>query len=62
VKEKIAFIKGEFIGESGTDEIMLLLWEIGLYDQFPNEFILFTLAMKRSFLDVRKKSFLRVII
>jgi hypothetical protein len=62
LKEKIAFIKGGFIGESGTDEIILLLWEIGLYDQFPIESILFTLAMNRSFLVVRKKSFLRVII
>jgi hypothetical protein len=55
VKEKIESIKGGFIGESGTDEIILLLWEIGLYYQFPTEFILFTLAMKRSFLEVRKK-------
>jgi hypothetical protein len=56
------FLKGGFNGESGTDEIIFLLEEAGLYYQFPNEFILLTLAMKVSFLDVSANSFLRVVI
>ncbi len=48
-------MKGGYIGESGTDDIMKLLVWIGLYDQFPTEFILLTLAIKVSFLEVRAK-------
>jgi len=56
------FLKGGYIGESGTDEIMKLLDKTGLYDQLPTVFILLTLAIKESFLEVRPKSFLRVFI
>ena len=55
-----SFIKGGYIGESGTDEIIFLLEEAALYCQFPNEFILLTLGMTVSFLDVTANSFLRV--
>jgi hypothetical protein len=60
LKVESSFINGGFIGESGTDEIIFLLEEVGLYYQFPYEFILLTLAMTVSFLDVRANSFLRV--
>jgi hypothetical protein len=54
-----SFLKGGFIGESGTDEIIFFLEE---YYQFPNEFILLTLAMTVSFLDVSANSFMAVVI
>jgi hypothetical protein len=52
-------LKGGKIGESGTEEIIKFLEDTVLYDQFPTEFVLFTLTIKLSFLDVRAKLSLR---
>ena len=53
-------LNGGRVGESGTEEIMVLLFEGGLYDQLPTEFVLLILTTKLSFLDVSPKSFLRL--
>jgi len=47
------------IGGSGIEEIMFPC-EAELFDQFPTEIVLLTLAMNVSFLDVRLKADLRV--
>jgi hypothetical protein len=60
LNENIALIKGDSIGESGTDEIILLFEYSILFDHFPTELFLFNLATNRSDRDVSKNSFLRI--